>query len=437
MEFLTGKIKPMYLRLLVAASGSAMVASIFGMVDAMMVGRYHGPNGTAAIAIFNPFYSIIYCLGLLAGIGGSVLYATELGRGDKKNANAYFTVSVIFALVLSAIAMLVLGIFQEPLFRAFGADDTLLALVKQYFKSIWYAIPCCVFSNVLSAFLRNDGNPGLAMRAVIIGGILNAIGDYFFVFTLDMGIFGAGLATATGLYVSNIIMLSHFFTSRNTLRLVKAMNALRRVWRISVTGFSTAISDLAMGIINILFNRQIMAFLDANALAVYGIIVQIVAFAQCCAYGAGQAAQPIISQNYGAGQYSRIRECLKYGLGTAVIFGMFWTAVTLIAPNMFVHFFMTPTEEVLEIAPGIIRTYGLSFLLLPFNLFATYYFQALTQQNISLVASLARSVIVSGIMILLLPAIFGANAIWFSMLFTEILVAGFSFWQMKKLTIAL
>ena len=432
MDILKDRVKPIYFKYLVAASGSAMVASIFGMVDAMMVGKYHGPSGNAALAVFNPLWSIIYSLGLLAGIGGSVLFANDRGRQNEKEAQEYFTLSILYGITLSALAMLGIGLFNEPLFRFFGADEELLILAQKYLKPIFFAIPCCVFSNILSAYLRNDGNPGLATKAVIIGGIFNVFGDYFCVFTLDMGIFGAGLATATGQYVAIFIMLTHFASKRNTLRLVKVNYAFRKIGKISLTGFSTAINDLAMGIIGILFNRQIMTHLGSDALAVYGIITQITAFAQCLAYGAGQAAQPIISQNYGAGQHSRIKECLKYGLYTCGAMGIFWTSAMLLRPNVFVNFFMNPTPSVMEIAPGILRAYGISYILLPFNLFATYYFQAMMKPSISMIASLARGAVVSGAMILLLPLIFGADSIWYALLITETLVAIYGVWHMIK-----
>lgn len=430
MDILYGKIKPMYFKLLVAAAGSSMVASIFGMVDAMMVGRYHGPAGTAALAVFNPMWSFVYSLGILAGIGGSVIFANLRGMEKKDESNEYFTTSVVLGIMLSIVAMVIIALFNEPLFRFFGADDELLRLAKQYLKPVWFAIPCCVFSNIQSAYLRNDGNANLAMGAVLIGGIFNVFGDYFFVFTMDMGITGAGLATAIGLYISNIIMLSHYFTKKNTLYFIKPTSWISNIGKISKNGFSTAISDLSMGIITILFNRQIMKYLGADALSVYGIITQIVAFAQCCAYGAGQAAQPIISQNHGAGKPDRIIKCLKYGLCTCAVFGIIWTSLVEFIPNMFVNFFMTPTEEVLKIAPAIIRVYGLSFMILPFNIFATYYFQAVMQPKISMIASLGRGIVISGLMILILPVIAGADAIWFAMLTTEIIILVFCVFQM-------
>ncbi len=437
MELLTGKIRPLYFRYLAAASGSAMVASIFGMVDAMMVGQYHGPIGSAALAVFNPLWSIIFCLGLLAGIGGSVLFANHRGSGNEAEAQQYFTLSVLYGIGLSTLAMVGIGLFQDPLFRFFGADEVLLPMAKLYLKPILFAIPCCVFSNILSAYLRNDGNPALATTAVVIGGIFNCVGDYLCVFTLDLGIFGAGLATATGQYVGIFVMLTHFFRKRNTLRFVRPFGTLGKLGLISLSGFSTAITDLAMGIIGILFNRQIMKYLGADALAVYGVITMITAFAQCLAYGAGQAAQPIISQNYGAGQTGRIKECMKYGLMTSMAMGVFWIAVMLLFPKLLVGLFMTPTPAVSQIAPGILRAYGISFILLPFNIFATYYFQAIMKANVSMIASLARGVVISGAMILLLPALLGAASIWYAMLITEVLVAAYGVWHMIRCTRAL
>ncbi len=434
MDILRDKVKPLYFNYLMAASGSAMVSCIFGMVDAMMVGKYHGPSGNAALAVFNPIWAIVFSLGLVAGIGGSVLFANARGRGDEKNAQQYFTLSVIYGIVLSVLAMIGIGLFKEPLLRFFGADDELLVLAQQYLAPIYFAIPFCLFSQILSAYLRNDGNPTLATKAVIIGGIFNVVGDYVCVFSLDMGIFGAGLATAIGQALSTVIMLLHFFRKKNTLRFVKPIHTLQKIKNISVTGFSTGINDLAMGIIGICFNRQIMAHLGSDALAVYGVITQVTTFAQCLAYGTGQAAQPIISQNYGAGQYSRIKECLKYGLYTCAGFGIFWVMAMMFAPNLIINFFMNPTPSVMEIAPGILRVYGISYLLLPFNVFATYFFQAIMKSNISVIASLARGLVISGATIMLFPTIFGANSIWYAMLATETLVAIFGLYHMIRNT---
>ncbi len=431
-NILQGKTQPLYFKYLIAASGSAMISCIFGTVDGIMIGRYHGPSGSAAIAVFNPLWAIIFCFALLSGIGGSVLFANNRGKGDEVSAQQFFTLSLTFGAFLSVVAMLGIGLFQDPLFRLFGADEELTHLCKLYLRPILYAVPSCIVSTILSAYLRNDDNPNLATVAVIIGGIFNCFGDYFFIFTLDMGIYGAGLATAIGQFIPVLIMLTHFLRNKNTLRIVKVENPFKKIGTISLTGFSTAINDFAIGVVGILFNRQIMKHLGAEALAVYGVIACITAFAQCLAYGTGQAAQPLISQNYGAKNYDRISKFLKYAIFTCIIMGIFWISVLLLFPNAIAELFMDTTPEVRKIAPAILRTYGISYLLLPFNIFSTYYFQSIMQPRISTAASFMRGIVISGILVMILPLIFSASSIWCSMLITEIIVAVFCIYYMRK-----
>ena len=436
MDFLNGRIKTIYFKYLSAAFGSALITSIYSIVDMAMVGQYHGPEGSAALAVVAPVWNIIYSLGLLMGIGGSVLFSTVRGKADGSigESNEYFTASVIGSVILAGAIWLIIIFFDRNLMVIFGAQGNTLTLAREYVLPVKAAIPFFLFNQMLAAYLRNDKNPALATGAVLAGGIFNIFGDYFFVFTCDMGAFGAGLATAIGSALSFLVMLSHFFTKKNTLRLVRPEGLVRKLKEITATGFSTFFIDVAMGILTILFNRQIMVYLGTNALSVYGVIVNISTFVQCCAYSVGQASQPIISTNFGAGRGDRIRETLKYALGTVAVFSIFWTAVTTALPNAFIGIFMSPTPEVLEIAPGIMRCYGISFLLLPLNVFSTYYFQALMKPKTAFMASVARGLVISGILIYLLPAVFSGNAIWFAMPVTELAVAVYVTRQMIKNT---
>lgn len=439
MNFLTSKIKPMYFKYLTAAFGSALISSIYGVVDMAMVGQYQGPEGTAALAVVSPVWNIIYSLGLLMGIGGSVLFSTLRGESEQnqKKSNEYFTAAIIGVSCLAIITWLAVIFFDRELLLLFGAEETLLPLARRYLFPVKFVVPSFLFTQLMAAFLRNDGNPGLATKAVLFGGIFNVFGDYFFVFVLKMGIMGAGLATAMGSVFSLLVMLSHFCSKKNTLKLVKPEKLFCILNSICVTGFSTFFIDVAMGILTMLFNRQILKYLGTDALSVYGIIINISTFVQCCAYSIGQASQPMISTNYGAGKGKRIVEILKYALGTAVVFGAVWTALAVFLPNLFVRIFMTPTEEILTIAPNIIRSYGISFLLLPFNIFSTYYFQALMKPKVSFVVSVSRGAVISGILICIFPAVLGADSIWFAMPVTELLVAIYVTMRMIRYTKAI
>ena len=222
MDFLNGRIRPLYFKYLAAAFGSALITSIYSIVDMAMVGKYHGPEGTAALAVVAPIWNIIYSLGLLMGIGGSVLFATIRGKeeGQSKRSNEYFTISIVGAVFLAIITWIVIVFFE-------------------------FVVPCFLFTQTLAAYLRNDGHPALAMAGVLAVGIFNIFGDYFFVFACDMGAFGAGLATAVGTVISILVMLSHFFTKTNTLSLVRPEKPVGKFCEICVTGFSTFFIDIA------------------------------------------------------------------------------------------------------------------------------------------------------------------------------------------------
>ncbi len=435
MDFLKGNIRSIYFKYLAAAFGSALISSIYGVVDMAMVGQYQGPDGTAALAVVAPVWNVIYSLGLLMGIGGSVIFSTLRGQseGNTKRSNEVFTSSLIGAAVLGLLAWAVILLWDTQILRFFGADDALLILGREYLFPIKFVFPVYLFNQFLAAYLRNDGAPGLATKAVLTGGIFNIFGDYFFVFVLDMGIMGAGAATAIGAVISLILLLSHFFSRKNTIRIQRPVKMLKDWKNITVTGFSTFFIDVAMGIVTILFNRQIQKYLGNDALSVYGIIINISTFVQACAYSIGQEAQPIISVNFGARKGKRVAEVLKYAVITSMVFGLIWTLLAELAPNLFVYIFMTPTESVLAIAPSIIRSYGLSFLILPLNVFSTYYFQAILKPNASFLVSVSRGAVISGALILLMPLI-TPSAIWFAMPLTELIVLVYVLVTMRTYT---
>ena len=423
MDMISGNVKNIYFKYLAAAFGSALISSIYGIVDMAMVGQYQGPDGTAALAVVAPIWNIIYSLGLLTGIGGSVLLGSAKGKGETKEQQEYFSAALLSTIVLAAICWAVVLFFDTEMLTLFGAEETLLPLAKEYLLPIKFVIPAFLFNQMLAAFLRNDDVPGLATAAVLAGGIFNIFGDYFFVFTLNMGIKGAGLATAMGAVITWLVMLSHFFTRRNTLRFMFPALLFKKVQQILTVGFSTFFIDVAMGFLTMLFNRQIVKYLGTDALAVYGVIVNISTFVQCCAYSVGQAAQPILSVNYGSKNWERIKGTLRYALYTVAFFSIVWTLLIWAIPNGFIRIFMVPTEAVCQIAPSIMRSYGISFILLPLNIFSTYYFQSLMKPKASFFVSVARGMVISGILIYVLPVLAGADSIWFAMPVTELLVA--------------
>ena len=356
----------------------------------------------------------MYSLGILTDSGGSIKYSYYKAQGKTDKANAYFTLSLLLTSAIAVICWIGLTVFDDQLLRLFGADDVLLPLAKTYLRPIQFVIPAYPFTQMLAAYLRNDNAPGFAAFATLCGGCFNIFGDLYFVFGLNMDIFGAGLATAIGVTLTIAVMVSHFFSRKNALKLSRVHGYIHKARELVFNGCSVFVSEIAMGMIAMLFNRQIMNYFGSDALAVFGVIVQISGLVQCFTYAVGQAAQPIVSENYSVHNWERIKETRKYSL---------WTAAVILFPNTFVKIFMSPTDSVLQIAPGIMQIYGLAYLLLPLNIFAIYYFQSVMQPKTALIISMARGMVLCGVLVFVLPALFGAKLLWWVMPITEFAVA--------------
>ncbi len=421
MNLVKDDIKKLYLRFLISSFGSALITSVYGIVDAMVVGQYYGPIGSSSLGVIAPIWNIIYSFGLLVGIGGSILFSVNKNKKEKIDGNIFFTSSIILGIIISLVLWVLLFAVEEPMLYFFGADEELIVLCKEYLLPVKISAPIFVFTQILSSFLRNDNNPKLATIAVVIGGIFNIFFDWFLVFYCNMGIMGAGIATCACAFVSILVMCIHFFTKRNTLKLTFKNNIFVHFKNIIINGFSTFIIDLAMGILNVFFNRQILRYFDYNALSIFAIIINIATFVQCCGYGIGQACQPLLSENFGAKNYKRVNKTLIYGIVSSFVVGLIWLVLCETIPEEFIKFFMVPTEEVLKIGPKIIRMYSVAFFILPFNVFSTYYFQSILKPYISLIISLARGFVLSGILLYVFGLI-NKDLIWISIQVTELIV---------------
>ena len=423
MDLLTGAMGPLYRRYLFAAFGSAIIMSIYGTVDIIVCGQYEGPIGSAALSVIMPVWSVTISIGLLIGIGGAILMSTARGAKEEGNGNGYFTVSLLSAIAIALLLTVLFLLFREEFLQLCGADAAIMPYAVSYVQWIIPAIPLFLVGQVMVAFIRNDGAPRLAMAAIVSGGVFNIFGDIFFVFTCDMGMAGAGLATALGQLIGVLILCGYLFSKSCTLRLVKVVAPCRLLTRVFAAGFAPFIIDISFGVTILLFNNQIMRYAGATELAVFGAVANVAILFQSLFYGAGQALQPIVSANAGAGQMDRVRAAQRWALITAGLLGVLFCAIVEAIPSPILCAYMDASEAVLAIGPAILRVYGLSFLFMGINVVAGYYLQAVLQTAKSLTISLLRGFILCALLVFLLPAVFGFSAIWWTMPLTELLTA--------------
>ena len=411
---------------------SAMVMSIYSFVDTIAVGQSEGPAGAAAMAVITPLYGVLIFLGILCGVGGSVLYGNARGEGKEEKANALFTAATGLMLFLILLVWIIFALFHQQIFTFFGADAELMPKVMEYARWLIWFLPVFILPTFISSFIRNDGAPGLAMAAVIIGGCVNIFGDWFFVFPLGLGMTGAAIATVLGTSVQVIIMCIHFFTKKCTLRIVKPNHVKPAICQTLGIGFGASILDLGTVILSIIMNNQIMRYGDTNALAVYGVVATITSLFQALYCGVGQAIQPIVSANCGAMQADRIKQVWKMALTTVIVLGIGFTAIGELFPTQIVRLFMDVTPEVLVAAPGIIRPFFLLFLFLGITVLATYHLQSIMHARMSMMVAVLRSVVISGLLIYILPLFVGVWGVWIAMPISELIVAAVALVYIKR-----
>jgi Na+-driven multidrug efflux pump len=412
MDLLKDNIRKLYFQYLIPSLSSAMVVSIYVMTDAIVIGKGLGPEALSALNLITPLICLLVALGILFGVGGSVHMNIQRGLGNKKKANQFFTISFIGLLITTLILWILFILKMPELLRIMGADEILFPYAMDYMKCILYLLPVITFSNYLSIFVRTDNDPNQAMIGVFCGGIFNIVFDIILVITFHSGIGGAAIASVLGMCIQILICLGHFFKKKNSLQLIMPKQCPSTLMLVLSGGLSSFITELANGIIVFLFNIQILRYCGQHALAVYSVIANCVILFNSLFTGVGQAIQPIISINFGAKLNERIICIKRYAYMTIVIMGSIFMLSGVLFSDILCKIFIELTPEIHQYSRYAIPIYFLTFIPMGLNLLTTYYLQAVLQSKKSLMISLLRNVVLSGILILTLPHIFGGVILW-------------------------
>lgn len=419
MNLLKDDIKKLFFKFLIPAVSSAIAVATYSLVDTIAIGQGVGAEGTAVCAVMLPVFSIASLIGLLCGIGGCILRSKSKGEGNDEKANAYFTASLLLVAVLTVVIWIPGMLIQEEFYRLCGADEILMPYSMEYGQWIFVFLPSFVITIFLGSFVRTDGYPGFVMVVTLVGGVINMIGDWLFVFPLKMGMQGAAIATVLGSVVQSVLLIGFIFLKKTSLMLVKPYKLLTAVKKILVSGFSSGLGQFSVVLVAFIANNQIMKYCGAPSMAVYGVLGTLSALFLSIFSGIGQAAQPIVSENYGAGNTNRYLKAESLGMKTSIIFGILFAVVCFAFPVEVTGLFMKMTPDVEEVTPYILRVYALSFVPLAINTFVTYYLQSVTKAKQATVISVMRGLIINCILLFLLPAIMGGNGIWWAIFFAE------------------
>lgn len=433
MDLLKNNTKTLYRKFLIPSLGSAMVLSIYTLVDAVVIGNGVGADALAALSITTPLLCVLMATGILFGVGGSVRWSVSRGQGDEKAASQAFTAALFGVIAVTAVLWIIYGFFVKDIVRCMGANKVLYPYVMEYMRFIIYNLPAVTFSNFVAIFVRADTDPNRAMAGVITGGVVNIVLDIVMVYPLHSGIGGAAFASILGMTVQVFIGGSHFISKRNTLRPAKDLGAAMKVFgKVCQSGVPSLFNELANGIIVFLFNIQILAYLGTSALAIYSVISNVVILFNSLFTGVGQAIQPVTSTNFGAGRTDRVKQVRGMAYRTIIVMGVVFSALGIISPVGVASVFLHVTDKLAAIASYGIRIYFIAFLPMSVNVLTTYYFQSVMRTKESLMISVLRNIVLSAAGIIAGPIFLPADCLWGVMPVVEIIVFVLAVIMLKK-----
>lgn len=411
-DFLNKPVKQVFMRYLVPSVFATMVTSIYVLADTIIVGKGIGTIAVAALNIVLPLYNIFFGLGLLFGVGGSVLMSILRGEGDEKGANAYFSTSLVAMCVVLALSLAFFTAFMEKIALVFGGTPETMPYIMDYMPYIVWGMGLFFFSSYLQTFIRNDGAPRLAMYAVVSGGVANIILDYVFVYNFNMGMAGAAIATVMGSGLTVVILLTHFFTKKNNLHF--SLKGVRPsfIKNIILNGFASFLIEVASGVTIFVFNIQLLKYAGNTGVSVYSIISNTAIVVVCICKGINQAAQPLLSTNYGAGLYERTDKIRSLAVKVSIIICAVPVILGLVVPDFFTYIFINPDSAILSMSASAIRIYFVGFMMLGINMVFICYFQAILKNGYSMIICLMRGLILVVAFAYIFPLFMDVTGIW-------------------------
>lgn len=394
--------------------------SFYILADTFFIANGVGSIGLTALNLVLPLWSLMSGFGLMIGIGAGISYSIKRGKNSEKGANKVFTHAMLMGVSIGAIITIIGVIFSYDIVVILGADELVAPLASKYLKTLLSFSCIFIVNSIITAFVRNDNNPKLAMIAMTIGSLSNVILDYIFIYPFKLGMFGAALATGATPILSLLILSLHFIKKKNNFKLIKCKINFAYMKRIISLGVPSFITEVSSGLIILLFNFTILKISNNTGVAAYGIIANLALIVISIFTGIAQGIQPIISKSYGEGKIKNIRTIFKYGIIIAIILGVGCYLFGLIFSEEIVNLFNSEGDKVLlSMAIGGINIYFSAFIFMGINIVTTSFFASINKPKESFAISMIRGLIIVIPLILLLPNFLGMTGVWLTIPLSE------------------
>lgn len=401
-----------------------MAYSCYTLADTFFVSVSMGADGLTALNLAFPIFCLLNGTGPMIGMGGGTKYALAKSRGEADRANRIFT-SAVYMVACLAVMFVLLGVFlSDTLVKILGADSTVFVMTNTYLKVMLLFAPAFLTNNLLQCFVRNDGKPSLSMSAMISGSLSNVVLDYLFIFPLNMGIFGAILATGLAPVISIAVLSPYFFQKKNQFHFIKSKPDLHKILEIISSGIPPLVTELSSGIVMFLFNFIILRLEGNIGVAAFGVITVISLVVVAVYTGLSQGIQPIISINYGTGNRAGVKTILRYAMITVLFLSSIIYTVIFFGASQLAFIFNSERNEMLQnLAVTGLKLYFLACPFIGFNIVTATYFTSTEHTCPAQIISFLRGMFVLVPVAFFLSAILKMTGVWLAYPVTESIVS--------------
>lgn len=414
----TERIPRLITRFSVPAILSMVVSALYNIVDQIFIGHSIGILGNAATNVAFPLTIVSTALALLVGVGGASGFNLRLGAGKEQEASyiagTSMSMLIIGGLAISAVALCLL----KPLLLAFGATDEVLPYAVTYTAITSVGLPLTIFATGCSKFIRADGSPGYSMVCLLAGAILNTALDPLFIFAFNMGIAGAAWATVIGQAVSCALAVRYLFHFKTVPLVAKHLRLHAACARtVASLGAGSCINQLAMMAVQITMNNTLTQYGAASVygseipLACVGVLSKINTVFIAFTIGVAQGCQPIVSFNYGAGNYGRVKKTILMAMGIATGISVLAFLAFQLFPHAIVSIFGTGSDLYFAFAERYLRIYMLMTFVNGIHPVVSSFFTSIGKARIGAFISLTRQILFLLPLILIFPIFMGLDGV--------------------------
>lgn len=402
--------------------------SILNICDGMFVGHGVGSDALAAINIVAPMFLLTTGIGLMFGIGASVIASIRLAEDNVKAARIIMTQAYVAGAVIFGTIIVLTLIFTRPILYAAGCSAALEGLATDYLLWLLPGFFFFYLQCVGMMLVRLDGSPKYAMSVQIVAAVLNIFLDWLLVFPLDMGIAGASIATSFSCVVGGCMVLAYFIWFSDKLKFYRLkmsvkslMLSLRNTGYMMKLGFATFVTEFALGVMIVTGNYMFMSLLGEDGVAAYSVGCYLFPLIFSISNAVAQSAQPIVSFNYGAERPERVSQALRLSLATGAICGLMVSAFMWIGSGPMAAIFLATDSAAYGYAVHGLPLLGLCAIFFSLNIVMIGYYQSVEKAVRSTVYTLLRGIIFLVPAFIVLPDLAGVDGLWLAIPAAEVL----------------